>query len=165
MHELWFVAYALSGNIGWDFETIAALLAGCCWYLLLRILKTVWNDFCRWACLKWAKGMLLTAWFAVWEFCPLPCCWLFCVSVRLNTILWALWRVQKQSFHFNLTEQHEAAVQYILKHFRGGGLVKLIPLVNINNIGLLPCHIHRGVEFRNIDRGKIVLHAAFQIHT
>lgn len=29
-------------------ETMAALLAGLCWYLLLRILKTVWNDFFQW---------------------------------------------------------------------------------------------------------------------
>lgn len=108
----------------WVLRTIAALLAGLCWYILSRILKTVWNDFFQ--CLKWARGMWLSAWFAVGEFCPLPygpdsdfffvCLWSWTLSRRdvmtcSETELWFQWNWWPWS----------CSAVYILKHFRGGG--------------------------------------------
>lgn len=64
--------------------TIGALSAVHSWYPQQRILKTVWNDYSQWACLKWSRGMLLSSWRAVWDFCPLPLCWLFPLACQVE---------------------------------------------------------------------------------
>lgn len=73
----WWVIKSLFHTSARVLKTMAALLTGLCWYLLLRILESVWNDFFQRVCLKWARGMPPSAWFAVWHLCPLPRSWLF----------------------------------------------------------------------------------------
>lgn len=61
----------------------------------------------------------------------------FCMSVKLNTRSWTSWNVQRQTFNFNAThEREQGPVQYILKHFGGGGHGQVNPTYEY--IGLLP---------------------------